>query len=97
MVDISIRKIIHTSLITALTFTVALIWKETILDAINQFVPAGSELFYEFIVAVIATVVVIFSIILLLKTEEETEYLIKKYRGKYFLQKVEKKDKEDKD
>jgi hypothetical protein len=96
MVDISVKKIIQTALVSALTFTVALIWKETILEAIALFVPAEAELFYKFIVAVIATIIVVLSIVLILKTEEETEYLIRKYQGKYFLQKVEKEDKKTK-
>lgn len=94
MSDISIKKVIQTALVTAFTFAVALIWKETILESIHYFFPTGPELFYKFLVAVIATLIIIIAIFLIYKTEEETEFLIKKYRGKYFLQKVKTDEKE---
>ena len=93
MTRVPAKKIIQTAIVSALTFAAALIWKDAIIGAIDYFFPTGPQLIYKFLVAIIVTILVVVAIYIIFKTEEETEYLIKKYKGKYFLQSVDKKDK----
>ena len=70
------RKAVETALVTAFVIATAFIWKDVILNTINQFVPAGEELFYQFLTATIATIVLIIAVYLIFKTEEEAEFVI---------------------
>jgi hypothetical protein len=74
--------IIKSSLITAFTIAAALIWKDFISSFITQFVPERQELFYEFLVAVFATIIVIIAIYVIIKTESEAETIIKNMKKK---------------
>lgn len=85
MGKISSKTAIHTALISAFTLTAALLWGDAIIAAIKQFVPPQNLLFYEFVVAIIATLLLILAIYLIFKTESEVEHIsliIKKRRKK---------------
>ena len=82
MTKILIRRVIETSVITAFTIATAFIWKDVIIDFIKLFVPPGEEIYYKFLTAVIATFILIIAIYIVLKTEAETEVVIKKIKKK---------------
>lgn len=74
MTKITIGSIIKTSIVTAFTIATALIWKDVIINTIHYFVPvAEKQLFYELIVAVVATIIIIIVIYLVLEAQHETE------------------------
>jgi len=77
MTQIIVGNAIKSALVTAFTLAVALIWKDVIIDAINAIVPAPQELFYNFLAAFIATVVLII-VIYIIQRESEAEAAIKK-------------------
>lgn len=80
MAKITIGGIIKTSVVTGFTIATALIWKEVVIDAIHAFFPPQDVLLYEFLVAIIATVLIVLFIYLVLKAEDETEIVIKRLR-----------------
>ena len=82
MRKISIEGIIKTSIVTAFTIATALIWKDVITDAIQKFFPASDILLYEFLTALIATIILIVVLYAILKTEEETEIVWKRFHTK---------------
>jgi hypothetical protein len=82
----TIRETIHSSIIAAFTIAAALIWKDVIVGAIEVFVPPSEALFYKFVSAVAATVLVIFGIYVLSKTEAEADYII--HEAEEFSQRV---------
>ena len=53
-----IRKLMLTSLVTALAFVVGLFWRDVVEAAINEIVPLRDTLIFKFLAAVIVTVVV---------------------------------------
>jgi len=77
---IKISHIIKTSIVTAFTIAAAFIWKDVILEFIQLILPSANELLYNFIAAILATIVVIALIYLFLETESEVEFLITKMR-----------------
>ena len=79
---ITASSIIKSSLITAFTIAAALIWKDVIFNFITNIVPERHEIFYEFLVAVFATVIVIIAIFVIIKTESEAESFVKKIKKK---------------
>lgn len=82
MAKITIGGIIKTSLVTGFTIATALIWKEVIVDAIHEFFPAKDLLLYEFLVAVLATIIIVVMIYLILKAEDETEIVLSHFLTK---------------
>ncbi|MBT3323518.1 hypothetical protein HN681_01635 [archaeon] len=92
MDEISTVRIIKTSIVTAFTLVAAFIWRDVIIDAIDLFFPT-SAIYYEFLAAIIVTIFVIIAIYITLKTESEAEYLLKKYKHFYKLEKIQKKKK----
>jgi uncharacterized membrane protein YgaE (UPF0421/DUF939 family) len=72
---ITIGGIIKTSIVTAFTIAAALIWKDVITDSLDILFP-GEQLFYKFIAAIVATIIVIFAIYFVLKTEYEAEHIM---------------------
>ena len=80
MARVTIRGIVKTSIVTAFTIAAALIWKDLITEVIEMFVPPESAIFYKFISAVIATIFVIVAIYVILKTESEAEFVMKKLK-----------------
>ena len=73
--NINIKTVIKTSLVTAFTFTTALIWKDALLKIIEAYVPAQQEIHFILLSAFIATVILIGLIYLFLQTEREAEYV----------------------
>ena len=76
------KHILKTAMIATLTFVVALIWRDVLLEFIGTFVPAKDELLFKFLTAVIATALVIFLMYVFIKTEQEAEYIVKRYKNK---------------
>jgi len=74
--------IVQSSLIMAFTIVVALIWRDVISHTIAQLVPARQELYYEFLVAILATTIIIIIIYAIVKTESEAEILVKRMKEK---------------
>ena len=74
--------IVQSSLIMAFTIVVALIWRDVISHTIAQLVPAKQELYYEFLVAVLATIIIVIIIFAIVKTESEAEILMKRMKEK---------------
>ncbi len=68
----NIGGIIKTAVVTAFTLAAALIWKDVISHAIEVLFPT-SILLYEFIAAIIVTILAIVLIYLILKTEVSAE------------------------
>ena len=91
-----INQVIKTMTVTAFTIATAFIWKDVILDTIDAFVPPGEDLFYKFIVAVIATIMVLIAVYVLLKTENEAEYLLKRLMKRKDIKEEVKKIKREK-
>ncbi len=90
MDNISLRSIAKSSVVYAFSLTAALIWKDVITDFIDLFFPT-TAIYYEFLAAIVVTIFVVIAIYITLKTESEAEYLFKKYKGFYKIQKVKKK------
>jgi VanZ family protein len=82
MTKVTIKSIIKTSIVTALTIATAFIWKDVIIETIELFLPPREELFYKFIAAVLSTVLVIITIYAVLKTESKAEVVIKRFKHK---------------
>lgn len=81
MSKITIGGIIKTSIVTAFTIAAALIWKDVIEEIIKVLFPSDI-LFYKFIFAIIATILVVIAIYLILKTEESAEGFWKELKKK---------------
>lgn len=75
----SIEGVINSSIITAFTIAAALIWKDVIVEVIEIFFPQEA-LFYKFIAAIIATLLVVFIVLIIMKTEDEANKIIKDLR-----------------
>ena len=82
MANVTIGGIVKTSIVTALTFAAALIWRDVIIEIIDMLVPPGEALYYKILAAVIATVIVIIAIYVVLETEAEAEFVIKRIKGR---------------
>ena len=80
MEKVTVGGIVKTSIVTAFTIAAALIWKDVISEAIELLVPPSDKLFYKFIAAVIATIIVIIAIYVILKTEPKAEFVINRLR-----------------
>ena|SRR3989338_436362 len=73
------RAIVFTAIITALSFVVGLFWRDAIADTINSIIPEGEGLFFKYLAAVIATIiVVIFAYILVRAQNLKIEKLVKR-------------------
>lgn len=79
MRGIALKTITKTVVVGAFTFATALIWRDFIVDVLHTFLPSG-ELLTDLLAAVIATIILISLVYIFLKTEEETEYVIKKIK-----------------
>ena len=82
MPKLSISHVIQTSIVTAITLTAALVWKDILIELIELFVPPERELLYKIIAVTIITALLIVAIYPLLKTESEAEKIIKKLNHK---------------
>ncbi len=63
------RAIVFTAIITALSFVVGLFWRDAITETINQFVPGGEGIFYKYLAAVIATIIVVIFAYILIRVQ----------------------------
>ncbi len=77
---VSIEGIVSTSIVTAFTIAAALIWKDVIVEIIEIFFPSSEIIYYKFGAAIIATILVVIAIYVMLKTEEETEGILRRFR-----------------
>ena len=77
-----IRRAVETSIITAFTIAAAFVWKDVILDFIGLVVPPSEQLFYKFLTAVVATIILAVAIYLILKTEHEAKVVIRRIKHK---------------
>ena len=77
---VTISWIVNTSIITAFSIAAALIWKDVIIDFINVIVPPSEQLFYKFLAAVIATLIVIIAIYSILRAESTAERILRLIR-----------------
>lgn len=87
--------IIKTAVVTAFTLAAALIWKDVISHAIEVLFPT-SILLYEFLAAIIVTILAIIAIYLILKTEVSAENFFRRMmeaeeKGKKQASKIRKK------
>ncbi|MBU0907007.1 MAG: hypothetical protein KKD18_05045 [Nanoarchaeota archaeon] len=93
---ISISKVIHAALISAFSIATALIWKDVVLHIIEKFAPAQNALMYEVLVAITATILLIIVLYIILRTESQAEFVMKKLKGGTVkFEKVQKKPKPD--
>jgi hypothetical protein len=95
---IALKRVIHTALISAVSIATALIWKDVVINTIRTFVQPEDALIYEFLVALIATIILIAALYLYLKTESQAEFVMKKLKGgtvKFVRAPPEKKIKKD--
>ena len=80
--EVSMGEIIKTSIVAAFTIAAALIWKDVITDIINIIIPPSNRVFYKFIAAIIATLIIIIAIYLILRTESEAEKIVRIFEKK---------------
>jgi len=78
---VALKRVIHTALISAVSIATALIWKDVIMNSIHTFISPNQALFYEFLIAIIATGVLILALYLFLRTESQAEFVMKKLKG----------------
>lgn len=64
------RGIIITSIITALSFVVALFWRDAISLTVNQFFPETHEMASKYMVAMVFTIIAAVASFILLKSQE---------------------------
>jgi hypothetical protein len=87
-----VRTVFLTSIITALTFVVALFWNDAVRSAIESIIPRGEGPFYKFLAAIIVTILVVIVVYLILHSErvaqekvlrklKEQEKLIRKLKS----------------
>jgi hypothetical protein len=79
----NIRTITKTAIVTSFTIAAGLIWRDVIIDVIELVVPPQDKIIFKLAAAILATVLVIVSLYIILKTEDEAEYLFKKYQKHY--------------
>ena len=75
-----IRKVVRDAIISAFSIAAALIWKEFIIEFIEQVIPEQSQLVFKFMTAVAATIVVMIIIFFFLKTEKKAYRIIKEVK-----------------
>ena len=64
---------IITSIVTALSLTVGLFWKDVITHTISKVLPDEQTLLYEYVAAIIVTIIAVAVSFVLLKTHEHTK------------------------
>ena len=62
--------LVITSIITALSFTVGLFWRDAIIATINEVIPASEGLLWKYIIAIGVTILVVVVAYLLLRWQE---------------------------
>ena len=61
--------ILISSIITALSFVVGLFLRDAITETINQLIPGGEGIFYKYLAAVIATIIVVIFAYILIRAQ----------------------------
>lgn len=83
MVKLTPGVVIKTAIISAFTFITALIWRDVITGILNSIVPVGgNKLLYQFITAIIATILIFILLYIYLRTESQTDIFLKKVKKK---------------
>ncbi|MFH1803202.1 MAG: DUF5654 family protein [archaeon] len=77
---ISINKVINAALISAFSIATALIWKDVVIHVIERFAPPQDALLYEVLVAVLATILLIIVLYVILRTESQAQFIMKKLK-----------------
>jgi hypothetical protein len=78
-----LKEVIQAAVISTFTIAAALIWKDVIIEFIELFVlPPSGRLFYKFLVAICATVVIVIFISVFLETEHEAESVMIRFKRK---------------
>lgn len=80
MSKVALGEVIQKSIVTAITLTAALIWKDILVEMIELLVPPDKELLYKAGLAAIVTSLLIVAIYPLLKTESEAEKVLREIR-----------------
>ncbi|MBU0466416.1 MAG: hypothetical protein KJ718_04975 [Nanoarchaeota archaeon] len=78
---ISIKRAIDAAILSAFSIATALIWKDVVIDIIEMVAPPKEALIYKIIVATVATVLLIIVLYIILKTESEAEFVMKKLKS----------------
>ena len=73
--------IVRSSIVTAFTIAVALIWKDVFTEAVNTFIPPGEHLVAQFVSAAFATALIIIVLKVFLSGEEKAEEIQGKLEG----------------
>jgi short subunit fatty acids transporter len=97
--SLDFRGLMITSIITALSFTVGLFWRDAITATIDEIIPDQNSIFFKFVVAVLITIFVGVIAYFLMKSQEiRIEQLIEiaKKGGKVKTRKKNKAQKEKK-
>ena len=79
---VSTKKVVKTAIITALTLAVALIWRDVIVSALSTLFPPNNLLLSQLIVAILSTIIIIVIIIIFLKTEQEAQEIVNRFKIK---------------
>jgi hypothetical protein len=74
------EKILKTSVISAFTFAVALIWRDFFVVFVEHFVPQSNAIYYQLVFAILVTLIVAVAIYVFVRTEREAEYLFNKIK-----------------
>jgi len=82
MTRVTTKGVIKTAIVSAFTIATALIWKDFISGVIIKIVPPSELLFYQFLAALISTIILIIVLYLILKTGSEAEIVLKKIKPK---------------
>jgi len=77
-----IRRAVETSIITAFTIATAFIWRDVIVGFIEAIVPPSEEIFYKFLTAIIATIILAVATFFVLKADYEAEHVMRRFRHK---------------
>lgn len=76
----SIKKAVHAAIISAFAITTALIWRDVVIEAVELMVGPQDALIWKFIIAVIATIILVIALSIILKTEEDVDFVMKKLK-----------------
>ncbi|KON33878.1 MAG: hypothetical protein AC479_02865 [miscellaneous Crenarchaeota group-6 archaeon AD8-1] len=67
---LNIKTIIITTILSAFSFLVALTWRDAIQKTLNTFLPEGEGLFYDYLIAIIITIIAVTVTYTLLQIEK---------------------------
>lgn len=79
----SFRRLIITSIVSAMALVVGLFWNDAIKSTIDQIVPKGDNLFYKYLAAIIVSVIVVTLIYVVMHAQKMAEKkLLNKMKNK---------------